>query len=79
YYHDESPYDDAHFSPETPSFDANVITGGIGFKLNKLGVDLSGAYNFQKSRNINNAFYNLYGQAKAQAFYFGLGLSYNAF
>jgi long-chain fatty acid transport protein len=44
-----------------------------------LGVDLSGAYNFQKSRDISNTFYNFYGQAKAKAFYFGLGLSYNAF
>ena len=79
YYYDESPYEDENFIPETPSFDANVITGGIGYKWKGLGIDLSGAYNFQKARKVNNAFYDFYGQAKAKAYYFGLGLSYNAF
>lgn len=79
YYHDESPYTDENFIPETPSFDANVITGGIGYKWKGLGIDLAGAYNFQTARMVNNSNLNFFGQAKAKAFYFGLGLSYNAF
>lgn len=79
YYHDESPYTDDNFIPETPSFDANVITGGVGYKWKSLGIDLSGGYNFQTARMVNNTNLNFMGQAKAKAFYFGLGLSYNAF
>ena len=79
YYYDESPYTDENFIPETPSFNANVITGGIGYKWKGLGIDLSGAYNFQTPRTVNNAYLDFYGQAKAKAYYFGLGLSYNAF
>ena len=67
------------FIPETPSFDNYVITGGVGFKFNKLGVDLSGAYAMPESRTFNNPNLNFAGQAKADVFYFGLGLSYNAF
>lgn len=79
YYYDESPYVDKDFIPETPSFNANVVTGGIGYKWKGLGIDLSGAYNFQKSRKVDNSYYDFYGEAKAKAYYFGLGLSYNAF
>ena len=79
YYHDESPYADSDFSAESPSFEANVITGGIGYKWKGLGIDFSGAYNFQTPREVKNSFYNFNGQAKAKAYYFGLGLSYNAF
>lgn len=79
YYYDESPYTDEYFIPETPSFDASVVTGGIGYKFGKLGVDLSAAFSFPESREVKNAYYNFYGQAKAKAMYFGLGLSYNAF
>lgn len=79
WYYDESPYSDENFIPETPSFDSYVVTAGLGFKFNKLGVDLAGAYAMPQSRSVNNAYYNFYGQAKAKAFYFGLGLSYNAF
>ena len=79
YYYDESPYEDKDFIPEAPSLDANVITGGIGYKWKGLGIDLSGAYNFQTARKVDNSYYDFYGQAKAKAYYFGLGLSYNAF
>ncbi|SDF84541.1 OmpP1/FadL family transporter [Epilithonimonas hungarica] len=79
WYYDQSPYADKDFIPETPSFDNYVITGGVGLKFNKLGVDISGAYAMPKSRTFNNAYYNFAGQAKADVFYFGLGLSYNAF
>lgn len=79
WYYDQTPYADKDFIPETPSFDNYVITGGIGLKFNKLGVDISGAYAMPKSRTFNNAYYNFAGQAKANVFYFGLGLSYNAF
>ena len=79
YYYDESPYSDENFIPETPSFNANVITGGIGYKWKGLGIDLSGAYNFQTPRTVNNSYLDFYGLAKAKAYYFGLGLSYNAF
>lgn len=79
YYHDESPYADSDFAPDSPSFNANVITGGLGFKYKGVGIDLAGAYNFQQPRTVNNTYYNFTGQAKAKAYYFGLGLSYNAF
>lgn len=80
WYYDESPYTDANFQAETPSFDSNVITGGVGFKFGKgFGVDLAGALAFHKSRNVENAYYNFYGQAKSKPYYFGLGLSYNPF
>ena len=79
YYYDESPYNDEDFIPETPSFNANVITGGIGYKWNSFGIDLAGAYNFQTPRDVKNNYYNFMGQAKAKAYYFGLGVSYNAF
>ena len=78
-YYDESPYTDDKFIPETPSFDSYVMTAGLGLKFNKLGVDLAAAYAMPKSRSVNNQLLSFYGQAKAQAFYFGLGLSYNAF
>ncbi|WP_407402799.1 OmpP1/FadL family transporter [Chryseobacterium sp.] len=79
-YYDESPYSDDHFIPETPSFDTFVITGGLGFKVNKqFGVDVAGGYAMPKSRDVKNDYLGFYGQAKAQAFYFGLGLSYNPF
>lgn len=79
FYYDESPYDNANFIPETPSFDSRVVTAGLGYKFGRLGVDLAGGFAFPKPRNVENAYYNFYGQAKAKATYFGLGLSYNAF
>lgn len=78
-YYDESPYSDDNFIPETPSFDSFVLTGGVGFKLNKFGVDVAGGYAMPQSRDVKNNYLGFYGQAKAKAFYFGLGLSYNAF
>lgn len=79
YYYDESPYTDEYFIPETPSFNNNVLTGGIGLNFNKVKVDVSGAYAFMQSREAKNALIGFYGQAKAKAYYFGLGLSYNPF
>lgn len=79
YYFDESPYDDSHFIPETPSFNNNVLTGGIGLNFNKVSVDISGAYAFMQSRSVHNHNIGFFGQAKAKAYYFGLGLSYNPF
>ena len=80
YYYDESPYEDKDFQAETPSFDANVVTAGLGINLMKgFGVDIAGGIAFPKSRAVQNAYNNFYGQAKAKAYYFGLGLSYNAF
>ncbi|MDO4224332.1 MAG: outer membrane protein transport protein [Bergeyella zoohelcum] len=77
WYFDETPYSDAWFIPETPSFNMNVITAGVGFKFNSFGVDLAGAYALPKHRTFNNEYYNFAGQAKLKAYYFGLGLSYN--
>lgn len=80
YYYDESPYSDENFQAETPSFDSNVITAGLGLKFAKnFGVDIAGGIALPKSREVKNAYNNFYGQAKAKAYYFGLGLSYNAF
>jgi long-chain fatty acid transport protein len=79
YYFDESPYSGLNFSPETPSFFANVITGGLGYKFNKWSVDACGSYNILRSRPVNNQNYNLEGIARGKAFTFGLGLSYNPF
>lgn len=80
YYYDQSPYTDDNFQAETPSFDSNVVTAGVGLNLMKgFGVDIAGGIAFPKSRAVNNANTAFYGQAKAKAYYFGLGLSYNAF
>ncbi len=80
YYYDESPYTDENFQAETPSFDSSVFTAGLGFKFSRgIGVDLAGGIAFPKSREVKNVYNNFYGQAKAKAFYFGLGLSYNPF
>ena len=78
-YYDESPYGDNDFIPETPSFDSYVITGGVGFKFAKFGVDIAGGYAMPQSRDVSNAYYNFYGQSKAKAFYLGAGLTYNPF
>ncbi len=77
WYYDESPYEDGNFIPETPSFDAHAITGGVGLKFGSLGVDLAAAKTFPKSRVFNNQNINFAGQAKANSFYFGLGVNYN--
>lgn len=79
YYYDESPYTDDYFIPETPSFDASVVTGGFGYKFGKVGVDAAFALSFPEARKVNNKYLDFYGQAKAKAMYFGLGFSYNAF
>lgn len=79
YVFDESPYTDEHFIPETPSFNSSLLTGGLGFNFRKIKVDVSGGYALAQSRKINNENLAFYGQAKAKAFYFGLGLSYNPF
>ena len=80
YYYDQSPYADKDFQAETPSFDSNVVTAGLGINVTKgFGVDIAGGIAFQKSRAVANDYNNFYGQAKAKAYYFGLGLSYNAF
>ncbi len=77
WYYDESPYSDDNFIPETPSFDSNVITAGLGFNFGAIGVDIAAAKPLPKSRNVANSYYDFYGQAKAEALYFGLGLRYN--
>ena len=79
YYFDESPYEDKYFIPETPSFDASVVTAGLGYKFGKLGVDLAAALSFPEARKVNNDFLSFRGQAKAKAMYLGLGFTYNAF
>ena len=80
YYYDESPYSDKNFQAETPSFDSNVFTAGLGINVFKgFGVDLAGGLAFPKARMVENDYNNFYGQAKAKAYYFRLGLSYNAF
>lgn len=79
FYHDPSPYEDNGFIPETPSFDNNVITGGIGLSFNKINIDISGGYAFMKSRKSTNEHLGFLGQLKSKAAYFGLGISYNPF
>ncbi len=79
YYFDESPYEDKYFIPETPSFDASVVTAGLGYKFGKLGVDLAAALSFPEARKVNNDYLSFFGQAKAKAMYLGLGFTYNAF
>lgn len=77
WYYDESPYKDGDFTAETPSFNTNVATAGLGFKLGGLGVDLAGAIVLPQTRTFNNQYYNFSGQAKARAYYVGLGVHYN--
>ncbi|ASK31388.1 aromatic hydrocarbon degradation protein [Chryseobacterium sp. T16E-39] len=78
-YYDESPYSDDNFVAETPSFNTYVVTGGVGIKLKQFGVDIAGGYAMPQARDVNNTNLGFVGQAKATAFYFGLGLSYNPF
>jgi long-chain fatty acid transport protein len=78
-YYDESPYTDQNFIAETPSFNTFVVTGGVGLKFKEFGVDIAGGYAMPQSRDVKNDYLGFYGEAKAQAFYFGLGLSYNPF
>ena len=61
------------------TFNSSVVTAGLGYKMGRFGVDVAGGMAFPKPRNVENTYYNFYGQAKAKALYFGLGLSYNAF
>lgn len=78
YYFDEAPYGGDNFQAETPSFNTNVFTAGLGFKLIKgLGVDLAGGIAFPNSLKFDNKNNGFSGEAKAKAYYFGLGLSYN--
>ncbi|WP_124640323.1 MULTISPECIES: OmpP1/FadL family transporter [Amniculibacterium] len=79
YYWDESPYSDQNWIPDTPSFNAHVITGGFGYKFGRLGIDAAASYTFGDARKVENSYYNLIGQARAKVLTFGLGLSYNAF
>lgn len=79
FYHDQSPYEDKDFIPETPSFNNNVVTAGLGLKFNKFNVDLSGGYAFMQRRKSTNDNLGFYGQLKSKAIYFGLGISYNPF
>lgn len=79
WYYDESPYDDTRFVAETPSFNSNVFTGGLGFKFNKFGLDVAASQAFPKSRQFNNQIVGFSGQAKATSTYLGLGVSYNGF
>jgi long-chain fatty acid transport protein len=78
-YYDEAPYSNKNFIAETPSFNTYVVTGGVGFKFKQFGVDIAGGYAMPQSRDVENDYLGFYGQAKATAFYFGLGLSYNPF
>ena len=78
-YYDESPYGDKDFIPETPSYDTFVLTGGVGFKLKKFGVDVAGGYAMPQARDVKNDYLGFYGQSTATAFYVGLGVSYNPF
>ncbi|MET0572303.1 MAG: outer membrane protein transport protein [Pedobacter agri] len=78
-YYDEAPYTTDNFIPETPSYDAYVVTGGVGFKLKQFGIDVAGGYAMPQYRKVNNVNIGLNGQSKARAFYFGLGFSYNPF
>ena len=79
YYFDESPYEDKYFIPETPSFDASVVTAGLGYKFGKLGVDLAAALSFPEARKVNNDYLSFRGQAKDKPMYLGLGFTYTAF
>lgn len=79
YYYDEAAYEPNSFSPETPSFDTNAITGGFGIKFRGFGVDVAAAKTFPKYRSFTNPITNFSGQAKGSTLYIGLGLSYNPF
>lgn len=77
YYYDEAVYDTQFFTPETPSFDANVITAGFGVKVRGFGIDFAAGKSFPKYRTFNNIATRFSGQAKASSAYVGLGVTYN--
>lgn len=78
YYFDESPVQDAYWTPETPSTNNHTLTGGFGYTLNKnIIIDATAGYILGKVRDISNDDASFYGQAKSKAVFFGLGLTYN--
>ncbi|MDL1913812.1 MAG: aromatic hydrocarbon degradation protein [Bergeyella sp.] len=77
WYWDESPYNDDNFTPETPSFNTHVITAGMGLNFRLFGIDLATAQAFPNGRSFYNKNNGFSGKAKANAFYFGLGIRYN--
>ena len=80
WYFDEAPYEDKDFIPETPSFNAHVLTAGLGVNMSKsFGLDLAVAKSFPKHRSFYNPSLGFGGQAKASTLYFGLGLRYNVY
>lgn len=79
YIFDEKVYGPDYFTPETPSFDVHSVTGGFGYRIGGFGIDAAVSYSIPEARTFSNPIYNFAGQARAKAFTFGLGLSYNAF
>lgn len=77
YKFDESPSPNEYFTAETPTVDYHAFTGGLGYTMNKLTIDLMAEYLHGTERNFNNIESNFGGQLRTTGFLFGLGLSYN--
>ncbi len=82
YYYDQSPATEGHFSPETPSLDSDNFTFGVGYKMNKLAIDLSLLYVKGKERtdytfvNGEGSAYRFGGTYVSNAIIPGIGLTY---
>lgn len=78
YYFDQSPSVSQHWSPETPSVDLHVLTGGLGYRLGEnFYIDAYGQYSMGKERFVHNVESGFEGDVKGGAIVVGLGLSYN--
>jgi len=78
YYFDQSPSVADYWSPETPSVDLHVLTGGLGYKFGEnFYIDAYGQYSMGKERYVHNVQNGFEGDVKGGAVVIGLGLSYN--
>ncbi len=84
YYFDQSPLTEGHFSPETPSLDTNNYTFGLGYKMNKLAIDLSFLYvkgiertDYTMVRGEGPSAYQFGGTYVDSALIPGIGITYN--
>lgn len=78
YYFDQSPSVAQFWSPETPSVNLNVITGGVGYRFGEnFYLDAYGQYSMGTERHVHNVQTGFEGDVKGGAFVVGLGLAYN--
>ena len=74
YYYDPAPAPDETLNILFPSSTNNVITGGLGYVINKIKVDFGIEYLFGKERDVAQAEHNMPGIHKLDVLAFSLGV-----